>query len=315
MKIRATGEVGSVLMLICSQENRTVTLKPMTSPNTIRIEPVRVPFSVPAPGGPLSRFVFVYLITTSDHIVLIDTGVRGSEELIFQRICEIGREPEEISLVILTHAHPDHIGAANAIRQATGCTIAAHAADRAWIEDPEQQARDRPVPGFSDLVGGGVAVDRVLGDGDSIDTGDNRTAEVIHTPGHSPGSICLFLHPDRDLFTGDAVPVPGDLPVYDDPIASMQSINRLRKLEHIHRILTAWDDPVEGKAAYQALDDGLEYLHHIHDTVKKIVEEHPAIDPPELAKRTLEATGMPEEMASPMIIRSVMAHVRAITPR
>ena len=287
----------------------------MTPPGPFRIETVRIPFSVPAPTGPLPRSVSTYLIVAPDTITLIDTGVRGSEELIFNRIRESGRKPEEISLVILTHAHPDHIGAANAIRQATGCTIAAHAADRAWIEDPGQQARDRPVPGFSDLVGGGVAVDRVLGDGDSIDTGDNRTAEVVHTPGHSPGSICLFLHPDRDLFTGDVVPVPGDLPVYDDPIASMQSINRLRKLEHIHRILPAWDNPAEGKAAYQALDDGLEYLHHVHDTVKKILGDNPAIDPPELAKRTLEATGLPEEMASPMIIRSVMAHVRAITPR
>jgi glyoxylase-like metal-dependent hydrolase (beta-lactamase superfamily II) len=287
----------------------------MTPPGTFRIEPVRIPFSVPTPNGPLSRFVFAYLLATSDRIVLIDTGVRGSEELIFNRIRESGRKPEEISLVILTHAHPDHIGAAKAIRQATGCTIAAHAADRAWIQDPSQQARERPVPGFSDLVGGGVAVDRVLGDGDSIDIGDNRTAEVIHTPGHSPGSICLFLHPDRDLFTGDAVPVPGDLPVYDDPIASMQSINRLRKLEHIHRILPAWNDPAEGKAAYQALDDSLEYLHHIHDTVKEISGDRPVTDPLELTRETLKAAGLPADMPNPMVIRSVMAHLRAITPR
>lgn len=287
----------------------------MIPADPVGIEPVRIPFVVPAPAGPISRFVSVYLLVTSERIILIDTGVRGSEQLIFTRILEVGRKPEEISMVILTHAHPDHIGAAKAIQEATGCTIAAHAADRAWIEDPERQGRERPVPGFSNLVGGGVAVDRVVGDGDSIDIGDSRTAEAIHTPGHSQGSICLFLHPDRDLFTGDAVPVPGDMPVYDDPIASMQSINRLRKLEHIHHILPAWDDPAEGKAAYQALDDGLEYLHHIHDTVKEIAGDRPVTNPLELTRETLKEAGLPPEMANPMVVRSVMAHLRAITPR
>jgi glyoxylase-like metal-dependent hydrolase (beta-lactamase superfamily II) len=287
----------------------------MTPPGTFRIEPVHIPFSIPAPNGPLSRFVFAYLLATSDHIVLIDTGVRGSEELIFTRIREIGREPEEISQVILTHAHPDHIGAAEAVRRVTGCTIAAHAADRAWIEDPGQQARERPVPGFSDLVGGGVTVDRELRDREHLQIGDNRTVEIIHSPGHSPGCVCLFLHPDRDLFSGDAVPVPGELPIYDDPIASMQSINRLKKFEHIRHLFPAWDSPAEGNAVYQALDDGLEYLHHLHDTVKEIAGDRPVTDPLELTRETLKAAGLPADMANPMVVRSVMAHLLAITTK
>lgn len=274
--------------------------------------PIRIPFSVPAPIGALPRFVFVYLIATLDNLTLIDTGVAGSEMPILEQVRQIGRKPDEISTVILTHAHPDHIGAAKAIQESTGCTIVAHAADRAWIENPDRQVWERPVPGFSNLVEGAVTVDQVLTDGDIIELGEGFSLEVIHTPGHSPGSICLFLLPDRDLFSGDAVPVPGDLPIYDDPITSMQSINRLRKLEHIRSLLPSWDEPTEGKAAYQALGDGLEYLHQVHGVVKKIVTEYPSLNLKELTEEVLIEIGLPAEIANPMVTRSVLAHVRAM---
>ena len=277
--------------------------------------PIHIPFSVPTPAGALPRFVYAYLIATSDTLTLIDTGVAGSEEPIFNRIRQIGRIPEEISTIILTHAHPDHIGGAKVIRESTGCTIVAHAADRTWIEDPNRQAQERPVPGFSHLVGGAVTIDRVVTDGDIIKIGDGISLEVIHTPGHSPGSICLFLLPDRDLFSGDVVPVPGDLPIYDDPIISIQSINRLRKLEHIRHLLPSWDDPLEERAVYQALDDGLEYLHQIHQAVKRIWSENPAIGPQDLTKKVLPTIGLPEQMANPMVVRSMIAHVRAMEKR
>ena len=93
-------------------------------------------------------------------------------------------------LAALTHAHPDHIGAVRAIREATGCSIAAHPAERAWIEDVELQNRERPVPGFAMLVGGSVHLDHELVDGDCIGPGETQAGEmqVFHTPGHSPGS-------------------------------------------------------------------------------------------------------------------------------
>lgn len=274
--------------------------------------PIRIPFSISSSVGALPRFVFVYLIANPDTLTLIDTGVAGSEMPIFEKVRQIGRKPAEISTIILTHAHPDHIGAAKVIQESTDCNIVAHAADRAWIENPDRQARERPIPGFSNLVGGTVTVDQVLKDGDIIELGDGFSLEVIHTPGHSPGSICLFLLPDRDLFSGDAVPVTGDLPIYDDPITSMQSINRLRKLEHIRSLLPSWNEPSEGKAAYQALDDGLEYLHQVHEVVKKIVTENLSLNLKELSEEVLIEIGLPAEIANPMVTRSVLAHIRAM---
>ena len=203
------------------------------------------------------------------QITLIDTGVSGCEKDIFDYIRSTGRDPSEIALIILTHSHPDHIGAARAIQQLTGCSIAAHPAERAWIEDVDLQNRERPVPGFATLVGGSVSVDHELVDGDTIEPDENRGSEILvfHTPGHSKGSISLFLHSEGALFCGDAVPVAGDLPIYDDAAASVQSVKRLRGLKGIHVLLSSWDEPRTGDAAYQQMDKALDYLQKIHATV------------------------------------------------
>ena len=84
---------------------------------TPAIHALRHPFQVPvAPGITLDRFVNSYLIP-GETIPLIDTGVAGYETRIFEYIRSICRDPSDISLVILTHSHPDHIGAARAIRE------------------------------------------------------------------------------------------------------------------------------------------------------------------------------------------------------
>ena len=181
---------------------------------TPSIHAIRHSFKIPiAPGIALDRFVYSYLIY-SEMITLIDTGVAGCEKQIFEYIRSTGRDPSEIALIILTHSHPDHIGSARAIQQVTGCSIAAHPAERTWIEDIDLQNRERPVPGFATLVGGSVQVDHELMDGDTIEPDETRAGDmlVFHTPGHSKGSISLFLHSEGALFSGDAVPVAGDLP-------------------------------------------------------------------------------------------------------
>jgi glyoxylase-like metal-dependent hydrolase (beta-lactamase superfamily II) len=90
--------------------------------------------------------------------------------------------------MILTHAHPDHIGSAKAIKEVTQCTVAARENAKPWIEEVNLQYQERQVPGFHSLVGGSVQTDRLLQNGETIDLG-NVSLEVFHTPGHSKGSI------------------------------------------------------------------------------------------------------------------------------
>ena len=277
---------------------------------TPSIHAIRHSFRIPiAPGITLNRFVYSYLIY-SEMITLIDTGVAGCETQIFEYIRSTGRNPSEVALIILTHSHPDHIGSARAIQLKTGCSIAAHPAERAWIEDIDLQNSERPVPGFATLVGGSVQVDHELKDGDTIEPDETRAGEmlVFHTPGHSKGSISLLLHREGALFSGDAVPVAGEIPVYDDAIASMKSVIRLQGLAGIRVLLSSWDEPRRGDAAYQQMDKALEYLLKIQKTVLVFTSEGVS-DPKELTKKTAQSLGLPPEAVNPLLTRTFAANL------
>jgi hydroxyacylglutathione hydrolase len=277
---------------------------------TPSIHAIRHPFRIPTgPTSALERFVYSYLVY-GETITLIDTGVSGSEKDIFDCIRSTGRDPSEIALIILTHSHPDHIGAARAIQRLTGCNIAAHPAERTWIEDVDLQNLERPVPGFATLVGGSVSVDHELVDGDTIETDENRGSEILvfHTPGHSKGSISLFLHSDGAVFSGDAVPVEGDLPIYDDAAASVQSVRRLRRLKGIRVLLSSWDEPRTGEAAYQQMDKALDYLQKIHSTVLASAGDRP-VDLMVLTQKTAASLLLPPQAATPLLARTFAANL------
>ena len=133
------------------------------------VHSIRIPFRLPLGQERfLERFVYAYLIY-EDNIWLVDSGVSGSKDIIFDYIRETGRDPSEISALVLTHAHPDHLGGALGVQRTTGCMIAAHGEDIRWIEDVVLQSRERPVPGFQSLVEGSVKVNRTLSDGDVME--------------------------------------------------------------------------------------------------------------------------------------------------
>jgi len=104
-----------------------------------------------------------------------------------------------LDLIILTHCHYDHIGAVPEIVKATGAKVAMHEKDLPLLRNEKEGSAkmfDAPQPEFT--------VDIVLGDGETIDLG-NSTLKVLHTPGHTPGSICLYDSGTKEMFTGDTV--------------------------------------------------------------------------------------------------------------
>jgi hydroxyacylglutathione hydrolase len=277
---------------------------------TPAIHGLRHPFKVPvAPGIALDRFVYSYLLT-GETITLIDTGVAGSENAIFNYIRSIGRDPREISLIILTHSHPDHIGAAKAIRESTGCSVMAHPAERIWIENVDRQNQDRPVPGFFTLVGGAVPLDHELLDGDIVDPDGTEMYEiqVFHTPGHSAGSLSLLLQAEGALFSGDAVPVEGDLPVYDNATESVLSVNKLKAIPGIHVLLSSWDEPRHDEIAYQRMEQALAYFQKIDEAVIRSSTDGTS-DIMEITRRTVSALGLPPQVVSPLLARTFAANL------
>jgi hydroxyacylglutathione hydrolase len=291
-----------------------LTLKTQGTPMQITpaIHALRHPFKVPvAPGIALNRFVYSYLFA-GETLTLIDTGVAGCENAIFDYIRSIGHDPREISLIILTHSHPDHMGAAKTIREITGCSVMAHPAERAWIEDVDRQNRERPVPGFSTLIGGSVILDHEIADGDVIDLDGTEEYEiqVFHTPGHSAGSVSLLVQGEGVLFCGDAGPVEGYLPIYDDVQQSARSIIKLQAIRGIRHLLSSWDEPREGETAYLQMNRALEYLQEIHKTV--IAENGGgSCDLMELTRKTAFALGLPPEAVNPLLARTIAANLRA----
>jgi hydroxyacylglutathione hydrolase len=278
---------------------------------TDHIHALKIPFQIPvAPGKTFERFVYVYLILGSE-ICLIDSGVKDTDSLIFNYLKKSGRKPEEISLLVLTHAHPDHIGSAMAIKQATGCAVAAHRDAQDWIEDVDLQFRERPVPGFHGLVDGSTSIDRLLQDKEIIDLG-TISLEVILTPGHAMGSLSLYCKEEKVLFSGDAIPQTNDLPIYDDVAADVASINRLKGIPALEYLLASWTDPLAGRAVYQMMDDGLAYLQRIHTAIRDIAASDPVNDPMELCARVVKVLGLPEIAVNPLIAKSFVSHQQII---
>jgi glyoxylase-like metal-dependent hydrolase (beta-lactamase superfamily II) len=99
-------------------------------------------------------------------------------------LASIGARP--VAAVVLTHGHFDHLGAASALIDVTGAPLAVHRLDAAAITDP--WANGGLGFGFDYRA---PEADRLLEDGDVVEAGDLRL-KVLHTPGHTPGSICLF---------------------------------------------------------------------------------------------------------------------------
>ncbi|NYT19999.1 MAG: MBL fold metallo-hydrolase [Methanosarcinales archaeon] len=269
---------------------------------TEHVHAIKIPFSLTTDSGiVVERFVYAYLIYGKD-VCLVDCGVASSEKLIFDYIKKTGRDPQEISLIVQTHSHADHIGATPAIKELTKCEVAAHRNAVEWIEDPGLQFSERPIPNFDKLTGGPVKVDRVLEDGDVIDLGDRLSLRVIYTPGHSKGSISLLLSPDNVLFSGDSIPLVGDIPIYDDVSAVLSSLRKLREIDDIRVLLSSWDDPIEGDEVYRAIDKGADYVKKVHEAVLNFSSVS--------WEKVLEGIGLEGVPINPLVVRTFEAHLK-----
>lgn len=161
----------------------------------------------------------------------------------------------QLDAILLTHGHFDHITAVDALRQAVpGVPVYIHAADASMLTDGTRNA-SALFFGTADVY---APADRLLQDGDSIRLGD-EVLSVLHTPGHSPGSVCYLNTADGTLFTGDTLFAFGigrcDL-WGGDSAAMRQSLRRLGSLPRTLRIFPGHGETaVLGAALDRALYD------------------------------------------------------------
>ena len=178
------------------------------------------------------------------------------------RASEVGHEEireiielDNLKTVLLTHGHMDHIGACPLLEEKTNASIAAHIADAQYIEEPWTQfvtlyqdfnISAQAYQDFITMVGGrGVKITEALHDGDNIKVG-SLNLEVIHAPGHTPGSICLYEPETKIMFSGDVlIPsqfLPITLGVFLDAAKQIQSMKRLFEMNV--RVLCPGHEPI-----------------------------------------------------------------------
>jgi glyoxylase-like metal-dependent hydrolase (beta-lactamase superfamily II) len=139
-----------------------------------------------------------------DEITLIDAGLRGSSRLLRRYLQRLGRSTKDITRIICTHAHLDHIGGVRELVRPE-LEVYMHPADTERLQITWRDLLARPGPAFVGLVTRGPEDARPVEDGHTFPVlGGLR---VIHTPGHTPGSICLYAERDRLLFVGDVLQV------------------------------------------------------------------------------------------------------------
>ena len=166
-----------------------------------------------------------------DGLTLIDAGLPGSAAKLIAYIAEQGRSMDELVRIVCTHGHPDHIGG---VRELAGdrVDVMLHPADAAALEVTVKEALRRPSRSKVFAITARKPKATIpMTDGDILPILGGL--EVIHTPGHTAGSVCLYAARDRLLFVGDALEVRRGVvgfasPLFSDDIASARtSVERL----------------------------------------------------------------------------------------
>ena len=146
------------------------------------------------PVGPLQCNCSIVGDEASREAIVIDPGDEIESILAILR-----RHNLTVKQIVVTHAHIDHVGGAMKLKAATGAPILLNENDTALLKMLDVQAA---------WVGmrspGAVTIDRSLREGDTVQAGPLE-AQVIHTPGHTEGSICLLFSPENILISGDTL--------------------------------------------------------------------------------------------------------------
>jgi glyoxylase-like metal-dependent hydrolase (beta-lactamase superfamily II) len=166
------------------------------------------------PVGPLQCNCSVIGDETTHEAMVIDPG-----DNIDQVLALVRKHNLQVKQIVITHAHIDHVGGAMKLRAATGAPILLNQNDYDLLKILDVQA------GWIGVASPGkVEIDRTISTGETVTAG-SLTAQVLHTPGHTEGSICLYFPAETKLIAGDTL-FAGSIGRTDLPGGSMPKILR-----------------------------------------------------------------------------------------
>jgi len=180
--------------------------------------------------GPIRTNIYLIGCSETGTGAIVDAG--GDTDALLERADERGLA---IDKILQTHAHVDHVGGLNAMKEKTGAPIHLHPDDLEMYREAPKQGRM-----FGISVDPLPEPDVFLEEGDEVELGE-QTAEILHLPGHSPGGIGFYFEEQAVVFSGDVlfagsigrVDLPGA-----DPDAMEESLSRLAELPDETRVLS-----------------------------------------------------------------------------
>jgi glyoxylase-like metal-dependent hydrolase (beta-lactamase superfamily II) len=286
--------------------------------------------AIPCPFGQTGGIVYVYYVDAPQP-ALIDTGVAASPGATIEpALNAAGLSLKDVRWILATHGHWDHIGGAHAARSmaSDGVSLALHGDDaqllqsrRAhmlpdgyqalrfrYLDDPRSLAQQDAL--LMENLSGELAADRELRGGERISLGGDISVDVVHTPGHSPGSATFVLSGLDWAFSGDGVQVCGSgaagFPLYVDPVAYGATQKRLledvrpKRLHMGHRFRaldgTVLDSVIDGPRVEQVLRDSLAMHERVVAAARSVTSldvSNPAAAALQPAAEALGVTGEP----------------------
>ena len=145
----------------------------------------------------------VYLVEDGDKLILVDTGLPRSDKKIIKYIESLGRKPSDVSTVVITHFHIDHVGSLKKVLEATGSKVAVGKFDAEIVAGKKSPPKPKNlmIRAFNSVIKPEpIETDLILKEGDKV-----GGLTVILTAGHSEGSISLIDTQRKVIFVGDAL--------------------------------------------------------------------------------------------------------------
>ncbi|MBQ6786625.1 MAG: MBL fold metallo-hydrolase, partial [Lachnospiraceae bacterium] len=175
-----------------------------------------------------------------------------------------------------------------------------------WIEDIDIQHRERPIPNFYTLLSESVKVDVPLQDGDMVTLEEGLEICALLTRGHSHGSMSFILG-NNLIFTGDAIPVAHDLPIFVDYEQSLYSLDRINELSDVQYFCPAWDEIYDKTRLKEVINDSKRMLRKLKDAVYQVEMECKQYPETEKLTTIFEQAHILQYAGNPLVVKSIDA--------
>jgi glyoxylase-like metal-dependent hydrolase (beta-lactamase superfamily II) len=195
-----------------------------------------------------------YLISSGSEMVLVDAGMRGSSRKVAKYLTKMGKNLSAIKYIFITHADIDHIGGAAEMKKTTGAKLVIHAGDAGVLAGTDKGRNLKGLMGLLKLMSPLMHAAPVQADIVLKENTDIAGYKIISTPGHSEGSISIYI-PGRVIFVGDALRSDADgnpkrpsKMLAADMVQAQASVQVIAGLE-FDTLLCGHGAPVKGKAS------------------------------------------------------------------